>query len=307
MRSERRIDPCFEVIVCAPAESFRWDQHDYPIHLAKWHYHPEYELHLITQSSGMMMIGDYVGPFEAGNLILTGPNVPHNWVSDIGPNERIAGRDMLIQFGEDLAENVVGMCPEFAEIETMLEESSCGVEFVGLTAQAGRRLLHQIGSARGAQRMLLFIELLVTLSRFPGDRRTLSRRVPVPNGANPSSGKLEAAMDYILAHVAEPMRLGDVAAACGMEPAAFSRFFKRQTGHTFARYVNRLRIYRACTLLTQTDASVTDICFEVGFNNVANFNRQFAKICGQPPSLYRRNARHVGFAVAPPSMPVLHA
>lgn len=306
MRAERRIDPCFEVIVCAPAESFRWYAHDYPHHLAKWNYHPEYELHLITESAGKMMIGDYVGPFEPGSLILTGPNVPHNWVSDIGAHERIKDRDVLIQFGDELAESVSHLCPEFANIEALLEESACGVEFLGMTAHACRRLLLGIGNATGAQRMLMFIELLVTLSRNPAERRTLSRRAPMFTGTTPSSGKLGTAMDYILAHVAEPIRLADAAGACGMEPAAFSRFFKRQTGHTFARYVNRLRIHRACTLLTRTEASVTDICFEVGFNNVANFNRQFAKICGQPPSLYRRNARMVSF-VPTPGVTAIHA
>src|SRR5688572_18264938 len=79
--------PDYEVIVCPPDESFRWNVHGYPHHLAKWHYHPEYELHLILETSGRMMIGDYIGPFEPGTLILTGPNLPHNWVSEIGPDD----------------------------------------------------------------------------------------------------------------------------------------------------------------------------------------------------------------------------
>ena len=106
--------------------------------------------------------------------------------------------------------------------------------------------------------------------------------------------ELDVAMRYVLDHYSDDIDLPSVARLCGLEPQAFSRFFKRQTGHTFARYVILARIYAACSLLTQTYRPITDICFEVGFNNVANFNRQFFKICGRTPSDYRRNAHKIG-------------
>jgi AraC-like DNA-binding protein len=294
MGAERKLVPDYEVIVCAPSESFRWYVHDYPHHLAKWHYHPEYELHCIQASSGKMMVGDYIGAFEAGCLILTGPNLPHNWVSEIAPGERVADRDMLVQFTPEFADKLLDLSPEFEELKTLFAEAAYGIEFSGLTAQAGRRLLAQIGFARGVQRLLLFLKLMATLSRNSADRRTLSLRAPLPPGSTPSHEKLEIAMNYILEHFTSQMRLTTVARLCEMEPNAFSRFFKKQTGHTFARYVNRMRVHSACTLLTQTDLPITDICFDVGFNNIANFNRQFVKFCLQTPSDYRRSARRVG-------------
>jgi len=135
MGFERRIVPDFEVIVCAPEESFRWNVHDYPHHLAKWHYHPEFELHLIQASAGEMMIGDYVGAFEAGSLVLTGSGVPHNWVSRIQPGERVPNRDMLIQFSPDFAEKVAGLCPEFDAVGELFEDAKRGIEFSGATAR----------------------------------------------------------------------------------------------------------------------------------------------------------------------------
>jgi AraC-like DNA-binding protein len=299
MGAEHRLVPDFEVIVCAPSESFRWFVHDYPHHLAKWHYHPEYELHFIQSSSGKMMVGDYIGAFEPGCLVLTGPNLPHNWVSDIAPGERVVDRDMLVQFTPEFADKLVDLSPELGDLETLFSDAVYGVEFVGLTAEAGRRFLSQIGFARGSQRLLLFLELMATLSRNPADRRTLSLQTPVPPGQTASHEKLEIAMNYILDHFTSPMRLTTVARLCGMEPSAFSRFFKKQTGHTFARYVNRMRVHCACTMLTQSDRPITDICFDVGFNNIANFNRQFVKCCNQTPSNYRRNARRVGTVPRP--------
>ncbi len=294
MGFERRIVPDFEVIVCAPEESFRWNVHDYPHHLAKWHYHPEFELHLIQASAGEMMIGDYVGAFEAGSLVLTGSGVPHNWVSRIQPGERVPNRDMLIQFSPDFAEKVAGLCPEFEAVGELFEDAKRGIEFSGATAEAGRRLLRSIGAARGAQRLLMFLELMTVLARNPAERRTLSRAAPSPGQQTRSSEKIETAISYILEHSAQPIRLTQLSALCGMEATAFSRFFKKQTGHTFARYVNCMRVHAACNLLANSDMPITDICFEVGFNNIANFNRQFVKICGRSPSAYRRDARRIG-------------
>ena len=55
-------------------------EHGAPHPLIRWHYHEDYELHLIVQSRGKVFVGDYIGGFEPGNLVLTGPRLPHNWV-----------------------------------------------------------------------------------------------------------------------------------------------------------------------------------------------------------------------------------
>ncbi|WP_244669640.1 AraC family transcriptional regulator [Kaistia sp. 32K] len=268
--------------------------HDYPHHLAKWHHHPEYELHLIQESSGEMMIGDYVGDFRPGSLVLTGPGLPHNWVSAILPGARVPDRDMLIQFSPAFADKVVALCPEFQDLGALFSDAARGVEFSGETAEAGRRLLREIGAANGPQRLVLFLELMAALAGRPEERRILSRAAAGDVAPPRASGKLEVAIHHISENYATPIRLAQVAGLCGMEASAFSRFFKKQTGHTFARYVNGTRVHSACNLLSRTDKPVTDICFEVGFNNVANFNRQFVRICGRSPSAYRRDSRRIG-------------
>ncbi|MBB4226420.1 helix-turn-helix domain-containing protein [Rhizobium mongolense] len=293
MKADLRIVPDFEMIICPPAESFRWSTHDYPYFRAKWHYHPEYELHLTRTTSGVMMVGDYIGEFEPGCLVLTGPNVPHNWVSDIEPGKLIRNRDVLIQFTPEWADRVASFCPELGTIKPLYEDAVYGVQFLGATALEGRRLLAQMGSAHGAERVVLFLQLMIVLARNPGERRRLSRLAPASSQME-LPHELDVAMHYVLEHYSDDIDLASVAKVCGLEPQAFSRFFKRQTGHTFARYVILARIYAACSLLTQTYRPITEICFEVGFNNIANFNRQFFKICGRTPSDYRRNAHKIG-------------
>lgn len=293
MKADLKIVPDFEMIVCPPAESFRWNVHDYPFFGAKWHYHPEYELHLTRSTTGVMMVGDYIGEFKPGCLVLTGPNVPHNWVSDIAPGKLIRNRDMLIQFTPEWAERVTGLCSELGSINPLFEDAVYGVEFSGETAVSGRRLLAQMGEVSGAERIVLFLQLMIALAADPSERRRLSRLAPKREPAS-LPPELDVAMKYVLENYSEEIDLHQVANLCGLEPQAFSRFFKRHTGHTFARYVILARIYAACSLLTQTYRPITDICFEVGFNNIANFNRQFFKICHRTPSDYRRSAHKVG-------------
>jgi len=78
----------------------------------------------------------------------------------------------------------------------------------------------------------------------------------------------------------------------GMSESRFSRFFRRATGNTFVDFVNRVRINRACQLLMESDRYITQICYDVGFNNVANFNRRFREIKGMTPSEFRHQAEH---------------
>lgn len=289
MPKRKASTPDFELIVGGPRESFRWNVHGYPYELAKWHYHPEYELHLIQESSGKMFIGDYVGDFCPGTLVLTGPNLPHNWVSDIAIGERINNRDMLVQFGDSFLRDAMRLWPEFKEIDALLSEAAFGIEFSGAAAKLGAELLSEIGNATAMRRVLLLFELLYELSRSP-ERKTLSSRHYCPTTDRATSDVINKVLDFLSASIAEDIHLSNVASYCGMSESVFSRYFKRNTGHGFVHYLNRMRINLACDLLTQTEKPITTICFETGFNNISNFNRQFRKLCGLAPSEYRRQA-----------------
>ena len=289
MTKRKSSTPDFELIVGGPRESFRWNVHGYPYELAKWHYHPEYELHLIQESSGKMFIGDYVGDFRPGTLVLTGPNLPHNWVSDIAVGESIQDRDMLVQFSDSFMQDAMRLWPEFKEIDGLLSEAVFGIEFSGAAAKLGAELLGEIGKATAMRRVLLLFELLYELS-CSSERKILSSRHYCPTLDQGTSETINKVLDFLTASIAEDIHLSDVANYFGMSESIFSRFFKRNTGHGFVHYLNRMRINLACDLLAQTDKPITSICFETGFNNISNFNRQFRKLCGLAPSEYRRQA-----------------
>ncbi|MCE3608349.1 AraC family transcriptional regulator [Massilia sp. P8910] len=75
-----------------------------------------------------------------------------------------------------------------------------------------------------------------------------------------------------------------------MSLSKFSRFFRKTTGNSFTDFITRLRINKACQLLMNTDQYVTNVCYDVGFQNVANFKRRFSQIKGVTPKRFRRQA-----------------
>lgn len=266
----------------------RYLEHGVPNPLVRWHYHDEYELHLIVGSHGKAFVGDYIGPFEPGHFVLTGPRLPHNWISTDLPEEGLPLRDLCLQFNDGPIRQAAALIPELAEVLPLLERARYGIEFFGLSDRARERYT-RIKQLHGLQRFGEFSALLGDLARCT-DYRLLSSVQLQGFDDDASLAKIGGIVEYITEHSAEPFSMSEVCAKVGMTESAFSRYFRRATGNTFTDFVNRLRITRACQLLMETDRYITNVCYDVGFNNVANFNRRFLQIKGMTPKEFRRQA-----------------
>jgi AraC-like DNA-binding protein/ligand-binding sensor protein len=99
---------------------------------------------------------------------------------------------------------------------------------------------------------------------------------------------VERARAFIDGHLAEPIRLGDVARAVNSSPYHLSRTFRRATGMTFMQYLTRGRIERACGLLLDPGRRVAEVAFSCGFQSLSQFNRAFRGVIGQTPTAFRR-------------------
>ena len=274
----------------APEESgvVRCLSHGFPTPLARWHYHDEYELHLIVATSGKAFVGDWIGQFQPGHLVLCGPRLPHNWISLDLPPGGVPERDLAIQFPHDPIERAAEHIPELAELMPMLERARHGIEFFGMSERAREHWL-RVKHANGIQRFAAFFDFLADLLRCP-DYRLLSN-VQLQGAADDAQiGLINTVVSRIMGNVTEVASASEFAAQLGMTESHFSRFFRRATGNTFTAFVHRIRINRACQLLMESDRYVSCICYEVGFNNVANFNRRFLEIKGMTPSEFRRQA-----------------
>jgi len=262
--------------------------HGFPTPLARWHYHDEYELHLIVATSGKAFVGDWIGRFQPGHLVLTGPRLPHNWVSVDLPEGGVALRDLVIQFPHDPVVRAAEVVPELAEVLPMLKRARNGIEFFGL-GEAARAHWERVKAARGLHRFAAFCNYLGELAAAT-DYRLLSTVQMQSTDDDHSLDQIDSVVNRITEHLADPLSAAQFAAGLGMSESRFSRFFHRATGNTFTEFVNRVRINRACQLLMESDRLIADICYVVGFNNVANFNRRFRDVKGMTPRDYRRQS-----------------
>ena len=262
--------------------------HGFPTPLARWHFHDEYELHLIVATSGKAFIGDWIGPFEAGHLALCGPRLPHNWISTDLPEGGVAVRDLVIQFRHEPIAHAAEQIPELGEVMALLERARHGIEFFGQSDRAERHW-HAVKGAHGIERLAAFVSFLSELARCT-DYRLLSNVRMQGEHDDHDNDRVNALLDRITRDYANPLSAARVAAELSMSESRFSRFFRRATGNTFTDFVNRVRVSHACQLLMESDRQVTHICYEVGFRNVANFNRRFRDIKGISPSEFRRQA-----------------
>ncbi|MFL6661448.1 MAG: AraC family transcriptional regulator [Rhizobacter sp.] len=264
--------------------------HGFPTPLARWHYHDEYELHLIVATSGKAFVGDWIGQFQPGHLVLTGPRLPHNWISLDLPEGGVALRDRVIQFRHEPLEKAAESIPEIAPVLPMLERARHGIEYFGLSERAAQHFDH-VRATHGVQRFAAFMAFLADLAGCT-DYRLLSSVQLQGSDDDATVDLINTVVSQLTHDVAQPITLADVAAQVGMTESRFSRFFRKATGNTFVDFVNRVRINRACQLLMESDRYITHICYEVGFNNVANFNRRFLEIKGMTPSEFRRQAEN---------------
>lgn len=281
------MEPDLEVVQIRRGESFKAWSHGYPYRTVRWHFHPEYELHQVVATSGRYFIGDCIGEFEPGNLILTGPNLPHNWVSDLPEGVVIPLRCRIVQFSEDFIGNAMKVLPELGAFERVLEQSRHGALFSPATSADVAPALEELIEAQGVRRIELFIHIMGSLCRA-SDVRTLASSSYLPDPSGYMSIGINKVLSHIGGHLTEPFNEGDLAEIAGQSPSAFSRSFRKHTGMALVQYVNRLRINLACQLLMSDDAMpITEICYAVGFNNLSNFNRQFLTQKGMPPSRFR--------------------
>lgn len=261
-------------------------EHGWPTELNRWHAHQEYEIHLILETRGRSFVGDYIGEFKPGNLYLTGPNLPHNWVSDKSYDRAVPIRDMLVQFDHASMVSLMAGFPEFQELSKLLEMSQSGIKFIDFDPNVSRSFLGRIRDLSGSERIIVFMQFMMELNAH-ADKQVLSLVKLSQSETNSKHAKIADVVDYIANNCSENLSLTKASSMAGMTEATFARNFHAVTGNKFVEFVNRVRIGQACIKLFETEEPISSICFDVGFQNLANFNRQFLKMKEMTPSAYR--------------------
>ncbi len=253
----------------------------YPIHR-----HKEYELNFVENATGATrIIGDNIVAISNYDLVLLGgENLEHAW--EQGSCESKDIREITIQFsGEIFAESLL-LRRQFASIRKMLESAKRGISFPQKAIMQVYSLLDSLSAKEGFEQFLCILELLHKLS-LCDDTEILCNTSFVNVENNADSRRVSKVEAYINDNFREDVRLNDLADLIGMTPPAFSRFFKLRTGTNLSEYITDIRLGHACRLLIDTTMSVSEICYESGFNNLSNFNRIFKSRKNITPKEFR--------------------
>jgi AraC-like DNA-binding protein len=248
-----------------------------------WHQHIEYELILFTEGSGLSFVGNHVGEFEAGDIYLLGTNLPHTFQKR---EPALITSAVVVQFREDFWGNELLNLPESRHIKKLLTTSSFGLKLFGKSQQSLFPLIQKLENVSGFRRILLLGECLETIVNSGEYIEVSTQEVKQLN--NKEKECIDRIFQFTIDNFREPITLTLIADMACMSIPAFCTYFKKSTKKTYIDFLNEVRIGYACKLLMETKKSVLEICFDSGYNTMANFHKQFLKIKKLTPLQYRK-------------------
>lgn len=254
-----------------------------------WHAHSEYQLFVVLEGTGTRFIGDSIRSFKPGELIFIGPHLPHLWRSDekyFSKNSEYC-KGLVIYFDEHFLGQDILKKDEMHRLKTLFDKSMKGLEFYGTNRVIAIELMKELLHLEGLPSLIHLLRILDLLSTTK-EYHYISSTTYQENFHERESDRLNIVYEYIIKNYRNKIPLERVAAMLHMTPTSFSRYFAMKNNKTYSRFISEIRIKHACELLTNTDMSVAQICFECGYNTLSNFNRQFLEIVGKRPTEYKR-------------------
>lgn len=254
-----------------------------------WHFHPEIELVYVNKGQGKRHIGNHLSYFNNSQLIMLGANLPHNGFTD---RLTVNGTETIIQFKPDFLGDSFLKMPEINELTLLFERAKKGLLFKPETKKIVGPKIENLLNFTGFERVLKLLEILNDLASAE-DYTILNIDGFVLETTPQDSAKIDIVFNFVNTNFQRHISLEEISDKVSMTVPAFCRYFKKATGKTFTKLVNEYRVVHATKLLSESQSSITDICFECGFNNFSHFNKQFKTFTGKSASNYRKEMKRI--------------
>lgn len=285
------IKPAFEKITPSFGSSILVKRHteNRKKNKAFWHFHPEIELVYVNKGQGKRHIGNHLSYFNNSQLILLGSNLPHNGFTDRLTSN---GSETLVQFKPDFLGDVFFEIPEMQNIVQLFERGKKGILFKPETKKVVGPKMENLINYNGFDRIIKLLEILNDLA-ISEDYTLLNADGYAFETKPQDSTKIDIIYKHINGNFKNHISLDEIADKVSMTVPAFCRYFKKATGKTFTKLVNEYRVVHATKLLSESQMTITDICFECGFNNFSHFNKLFNEFTGKSASAYRNKMKQI--------------
>lgn len=255
-----------------------------------WHSHSEYQLFCVTEGTGTRFIGDSIKSFAPGELVFTGPHLPHLWRSEEAYFERdnsLKTRGIVIYLNENFLGRDILEKEEFVLIKKLFTKSMRGLEFYGDEKEQVIQLMKELIHLQGIESVIHLLQILAILAGC----KEYSYISPITY-ENPlketETDRMNKVYEYIFKNYRKKLTLEDAASLLHMTPTSFSRYFSILNNKPFSRFLSEIRIKHACKMLLETEESVSNICYDSGFNTLSNFNNQFKEVMSKTPLEYKK-------------------
>jgi AraC-like DNA-binding protein len=282
--------PLLEKSIESLNQSFLVKKLQEPFFDPNWHFHPHYQLFTVIKGTGTRFIGDDIRHFEEGDTVFLGPNMPHLWRSDRNYFEKesqLQTEGIVVYFKEDFLGSEFFEKSEMYDIKTLLKKSERGLDLTGTLGAEMVIDLKELLGLTGFEGISKLLNILHKLS-VTNDYQYISSTNYTNTHKISETERMRIVHEYVLKHFKENINLSTVASLSNMTDAAFCRYFKSRTNKTFSDFVKEIRIGNACKILQDENKSISQTCYESGYNTVSNFNNQFKSLKGVSPLQYQK-------------------
>lgn len=260
-----------------------------------FHSHPELELVFIVEGYGKRIIGNKVEPFESGDMVFIGSNVPHLWLSDprfYEENSGLQSKVIVCYFNPKIFVQIFDAIKEFEGIRDMIRQSSKGIRILGETRNLIAKKLMALSNIKGFEKVEGLLQIMHVISTSEEKEFIVNNEPDHYDDLYPD--RLVDVIKFVKENLHEPIALRQVADIACMTEQSFCRFFKKRTKKSFSQFLSDLRIAHACQLLIQTNKQISDIAYICGYNTASHFCKVFKEHAGVSPFQYRTSMKQSG-------------
>jgi AraC-like DNA-binding protein len=270
-------------------ESFRIQIDEVPHFYNHLHQHPEIQVTLIQKGTGILVAGNYVGRFAPTDVFVIGSNQPHVFRSDdIYFKDSPGCLSTSVFFDANTLGADFWKMKEVNTFRSFFADSSGGYKLGGDAAELAMAALEELPGCRGLDKIIQFLKLVKGLG-MKTDLQPLASHTGGRSLEGVTAQRMKNIMEFTFNESHRLITLKEVSDIAHLTPEAFCKYFKMHTRKTYINFLNEIRVNHACRLLMESaDETINNICYQCGFNNLANFNRVFKKVTGLSPRDYRR-------------------
>lgn len=259
---------------------FSYEDEDF---MTPWHWHPQHELTYIDESVGTKFIGDYVGAYASGELVLLRANLPHYWKNTKQTDKH--AKSVVVQWNKNVIPNI----PELESVNHLLSVAGRGLLFDKVSTVQYITHVKQLTLLSGHELYLGLVEILSGLATCP--YQTLSSSNFTTGLNSRFENRMLGVHDFISSHFQQRIYLKDIAERLKMSEQTFSRFFTKMMGRPFFTFLNEYRVNIAVRMLLDTEQSISEIGYACGYESLPFFFKQFQKYKHCTPLTYRKAYR----------------